>query len=812
MGASLSELILALGFIFGGSLGLPMGMPPGPEDPLMFKIAPENCIFYATWTGVGDIDTAANPTEAWMGQPEIQNMVAKLRKAYRGMIRQEALDPGANELAGLLLEVAEIAAIHPTAFYLSNLQINDGEPIFEGAAMIGLGKETDRIEQALETFDAALAEVAEEEGGMKKADVDGQVVYQLRLPETQTELSFGINGKYFLIGFGTDALQQLAANSRTDAPSWLTESRERLPVARFSSMSFIDSQRAMDLLPNEVQGGRDPFQRVLDLVIAQDVRSVAWVSGVDQKGFLTRCSVKTNANLTGILAAFDQAPIPRSQLKQIPVDAALTIATRLSTTEILNLVTDIAKRTEQEDTLENTLNEFQNFTGMSLRDEFILTLGDYVYFYLKVKPQMPFGEWIGSIQIKDEMSFPAIFETINDRIREAIEEGNFPFEFSEKTMEGNEFYSVGRAGFGAWSRMTWGLIDDQWYFADGDEGIAKHLKGLPIENRLSNHETIKQYYEFGDKQGFGGPIAIAGLNLAPILKAVWPFFEPVRQQQGPISNGFDFAFSDIPDLDVLTRNLQPGLSAVFRTEDGFQILQRQTYPGSSLGVTIVAAAAIGMPYIATKYESEERAQTQNNLRQLALAAHNFESAYMRFPAAYTTNEQGQALLSWRVLILPFLGEVALYKQFHLNEPWDSEHNRTLIPLMPAVFQHPKQELAVGKTSYLAVVGEKAIFTAPAEDGHTHPAGKTGFGQITDGSSNTAMIVEVNADHAVTWTKPDVESIDAKQLLKWIVGIRPDNRFNIALGDGSVRLVGPIDAETLQNFLTIDDGNIVELPK
>ena len=41
-----------------------------------------------------------------------------------------------------------------------------------------------------------------------------------------------------------------------------------------------------------------------------------------------------------------------------------------------------------------------------------------------------------------------------------------------------------------------------------------------------------------------------------------------------------------------------------------------------------------------------------------------------------------------MLILPYLGEEKLYKEFHLDEPWDSDHNKMLIPRMPKVFVVP----------------------------------------------------------------------------------------------------------------------------
>ena len=61
-----------------------------------------------------------------------------------------------------------------------------------------------------------------------------------------------------------------------------------------------------------------------------------------------------------------------------------------------------------------------------------------------------------------------------------------------------------------------------------------------------------------------------------------------------------------------------------------------------------------------------------------------------FPPAYTTSKDGKPLLSWRVLILPYLEQEALYKEFHLDEPWDSPHNRTLIARMPAVYRCPME--------------------------------------------------------------------------------------------------------------------------
>ena len=89
-------------------------------------------------------------------------------------------------------------------------------------------------------------------------------------------------------------------------------------------------------------------------------------------------------------------------------------------------------------------------------------------------------------------------------------------------------------------------------------------------------------------------------------------------------------------------------------------------------------------------EAAIRAQCTNNEKQIALALHNYHDQHNSFPPAFSQGKDGKPLLSWRVLILPFLDQQqALYDQFHLDEAWDSPHNRTLIAKMPAVLSLPR---------------------------------------------------------------------------------------------------------------------------
>lgn len=86
------------------------------------------------------------------------------------------------------------------------------------------------------------------------------------------------------------------------------------------------------------------------------------------------------------------------------------------------------------------------------------------------------------------------------------------------------------------------------------------------------------------------------------------------------------------------------------------------------------------------------------------------------PSAYTTDPQGKPLLSWRVLILPFIDDqYGLYKQFHLDEPWDSDHNKKLIAVMPSLYKSPSSKVpGQGRTNCLTVRGTQTAF--PDEKG------------------------------------------------------------------------------------------------
>jgi hypothetical protein len=208
--------------------------------------------------------------------------------------------------------------------------------------------------------------------------------------------------------------------------------------------------------------------------------------------------------------------------------------------------------------------------------------------------------------------------------------------------------------------------------------------------------------------------------------------------------------------------------------------------------------------------------SSNKLKQLAVAMWLYAEANGNNLPCDILDKDGKPLLSWRVRLLPYLegdGEkltppgpsrpapyVFLYKQFKLNEPWDSKHNRTLLAKMPLAFASPRVKVKRdGYTVYQVFSGPGALF----DKGKT----KYKFDNIPDGSSNTLFAVETSM--AVPWTKPaDIPFDKGKAVPDF--GKPYGGKPLGARMDGAIRVLNlnKIRPETLKNAIIPDDGNVL----
>ena len=125
-----------------------------------------------------------------------------------------------------------------------------------------------------------------------------------------------------------------------------------------------------------------------------------------------------------------------------------------------------------------------------------------------------------------------------------------------------------------------------------------------------------------------------------------------------------------------------------------------------------------LPAVQAAREAARRTQCINNLKQIQLAILNYESANGHMPPAYTVDENGNPMHSWRVLILPYMEEVGVYDRYDLSEPWDSPANLALTQsYIPPQYQCPSNAPGMStNTDYLAVEGPQGNLRGNREGG------------------------------------------------------------------------------------------------
>jgi len=220
---------------------------------------------------------------------------------------------------------------------------------------------------------------------------------------------------------------------------------------------------------------------------------------------------------------------------------------------------------------------------------------------------------------------------------------------------------------------------------------------------------------------------------------------------------------------------------------------------------LLAAAVAALPALSAPIPKERKAdeplgpiteeqltKSSNNLKHIAIAFHNYNDTYGWLPTNELSKDK-KPLLSWRVQILPFIEQDHLFKLFKMDEPWDSENNKKLIDLIPAIYVPVRGKADKGMTFYQTFGGKHGWMQPKASIPASFP----------DGTSNTFLVAE--AAKPVTWTKPDDLEFDGKTVPR--LGGMFDGKFHAAMGDGSVRRFRKgVEADILKLLIDPADGN------
>ncbi len=592
-----------------------------------------------------------------------------------------------------------------------------------------------------------------------------------------------------------------------------------VPVA----LGFMDITKLPPMPPDAARLGLDGVKRI------------EFVWGFQDDALRSVLRAVAPSPRRGLLALVDQPTFTIDALPPLPPELTGFTVFSIDLAKTYDQVLEIVKTTRPEmaDQIPAIEGAIEQQLGVNVRNDILARLGPKLSFYMEnptggaANPMMAmlnmFSGITFSFEVRDEPALSKSVETliahVNDLLKQqqALQGGDAPRAEFVKLREpqagyvlnlppgmlppgplaslqptmilGKDRLAIAATTAAARKAMEPKRPDKAWKPTGAFATVARRLPpGMIMLNISDPRDTL--------------PAGIAMLPaLVPQLNALIGQAQRRAGRQGEVPM-IRLEADQVPTADEISKRLFPASMALTVDAQSISIVGRESIPGLTSPATSGVLIALLLPAVQSAREAARRAQCTNNLKQIALAMHNYHATTNTLPKPAITDKDGKPTLSWRVAILPYIEQQELYNRFHVDEPWDSPHNKALIKEMPVTYACPSRPPAEpGMTTYQTFVGPGALF----EDGKA-----TGIADITDGTSNTIMFVE--AKEAVTWTKPDDLKFDpgaaADESLYGGFSLHPGG-FNTSFADGSVRFIKrSISPIVFKALITRNGGEVI----
>jgi hypothetical protein len=794
-----SELSFIMLMLFGSVGSMPLAGTPQDLDPVLSAVAPEECMWYSAAAGSKDADpNSENQTEQLIAEPEVRQFFAELEEQLLTALRRNVGSGREERVAST--EVPKLIKAFltlPFAMYVEDVQVAEGGVDVRAGLILSAGEQRAELENSI---NALLALKGDQGPPIKEINENGVTWSSIKVAPPAPEIRWGWQKGYFIVAVGEGTSATILKRMQGSAPDWLNELRNEHAVAREGSIGYLNVEqilkRARPFI--EQQGG----WQIVEKLGLTSIKSAHGIAGFDEVGCVMQSRLVTDGQRNGLLAFLPHKSLSRRDLHTIPHDAMAAFAVRLDAAEVweeaVRMIGTFEPRAIEK--MDRGLWEAEQALGLNPKDDIVKALGDVWIAYLPAGDLMT--SWINSaaaVRVKDADRLKASIDKLV-----ALAQANQPrarrrgVTIRQTEYEGHTIHFVNVVGEPFPFAPAW-CVTDEWLVFGLMPQTVRSVLSRELEESLADVVEVRDILSGSD-----APSALSYWDTPRLVQSLYPLLQlGGRIVSGELQReGIDVDVSLLPAQETIVKHLRPGVSTMTHTSDGFHFCSRHSLPGS--GNAAAFAPIMGASMFLGVREARQSAREMhelNNLKQLSLAYFNYESANGRFPTN-VYDENGKALLSWRVQLLPYLEQHAFSEQFHMDEPWDSPHNIKLVRQMPPVFasQSNPELAAAGKTRYLSLAGEETVFPGNK---------KVRFRDVTDGLSNTILFVRAAPDAAVPWTKPADIEFDPKKPLRGIKSA--EGSFLMALCDGSChRLKMSIDEETLRRLANCHDGEVVDI--
>ncbi|MCA8999693.1 MAG: DUF1559 domain-containing protein [Planctomycetaceae bacterium] len=690
------------------------------------------------------------------------------------------------------------------------------------------------------------------EDALGEMKLRGRTIRTVQVPNAPVELGWWAEQGHLLIAVGMNAFEsalEVADGNRDDVthnPLWRKYGADGFDFAVNSSAWFhFGALREMfGEMPVPVPArGRNEAVTVNNLLATvglDRLNSIACVTGYKGKSCWSEVFVDAEEGREGLLGLIDQPSMALEDLPPIPAGQTGILINSFDWPKFYDTVEQLIGNVSEfappdfEDQIQEGMRRFENGVGISVEEVFA-PLGHINCLYTDTNQGM-FG--LGSIAVMSLKDADQAQNNLNAILETVKRESRGEVETRVMEMHGATLTIVEIPKFPVFNPTI--AITDDWMIV-GLVSQAVQAELLRIEGSLPSYDLAGLHADAWDElpKEFTSLTIIdprdtyaAFLGFAPSMVG---FIEMGLKEEGAVPRDFELPFNpaDIPPVELVTAPLFVNIAMNTVDENGLHTYSRSSLPGIPIigggdGGTAIATTgvlvALLLPAVQSARTAARDAQSKINLKQIALALHNYHDVYESFPPGTIENANlpVDERLSWMVPILPFIDQQSLWTLINMKEAWNSDANFDALTEDIPSFLNPnspeKTYEGYPVTGYVGIggVGEDA----PELPANHRRAGIFGYNRvtrirdITDGTSNTMMTSEAS-DHG-PWSAGGYSTIRAFTEVPYING--PDNignpwsprGTNVGMADGSVRTVNEdIDPSVIEAMATINGGERVD---
>jgi hypothetical protein len=780
-----------------GQVSLPLGNPPGEIPASLLHATPEDAVAAVIWApSKSPSADSKNHFEQLLADDEVQIFLSGLEKQLDEFVTMAAEEePDLAATRKKLKDDLFALAREGGTLYLHSFDPMAATPKVEMGLLIA-----PKDAELVKGYVAQLSDYPDVPS--EKATVGD--VECFRVPAPDVDVYFGeYKGMFFINASEAGTLALFKRLEAAKPPAWIATLDDRIPVKQVGGYAHLN-----------VDGLKSNFGPMAEMPQAKQIlkatgvdaaKSLGAVWGLDDDSVVLRTALEIEGELTGIFAGANVAPLTLKELSHLPKDA--TFATvgamdPLATYKgILQIAADVQPGAEF--AIKGGVAEFEEASGIEFEKDVLSALGNHWGAYFSYND----GGVLLSLAIKDKAAAEAVHGKLLSMAKAQADSRGIKSPVTSRSYQGKTIHYLKAVVHDDGYRefmppVAWCVTDDHFYISVFPQTIQSQLDREAGGETLADQKTIKQLFADGR-----APLWVGYQDTPELVRHLLPLAYAAGRTM--------LDASDWPSNAAIVPHLRPDVIALYKTDYGIEVTFLESVPGGGMLFPVALAGFGGtmMPYglqrdiergIERAFDpvGSTRRESLNNMRQIGLAALNWEATHSRLPGDICDKE-GKPLLSWRVSMLPYLEEYPLHDKFKLDEPWDSEHNLALAKSMPEVFKSPGLENEAGKTRYQAIRTEDSAIPA-LKDGVQPKPNRLSY--VRDGTSNTVWLIE--AEEGVPWTKPVDYTPDEKEPAKGMAA-RRDGYLALFLDCHTQVLPKGITGDNLKALFTKSGGEIVD---